>query len=181
MKSRFRIFDVDETEAEAQWLNERSAEGLTLAFPPQLGALYWFEEGDAARYVYAIDLKPKAYYRDPERRAFLEETGWQLLGRSASGLQYLRRPAALAGSAALYSDPEACSEFLEEVRRKVLLTVGAFTLIILTNVFNLAMNPGATAVHWVGSLTSSTVLSLGIISMYRKRHRLARKIERLAS
>ena len=181
MKSLYKSFDIDETEAEVAWLNQRSAEGLTLTFAPQLGGIYWFAEGDPKRYVYAIDLKPKGYYRDPERRAFLEETGWELLGRTVSGLVYLRRPAELAGAATLYSDPESRAELLRELRRKVLVSVTGAAAIIVWNGIALATAPELTAFHWTGSLVSTAVMGTLIVSILRRRARLGRRIEELAA
>ena len=44
MKSKMRMYDFDEYEAEAAWLNEQSAKGLNLLHAPQFGLIYWFEE-----------------------------------------------------------------------------------------------------------------------------------------
>lgn len=181
MKSFFRSFGIDELEAEVDWLNQRGAEGHALSFPPHLGALYWFSTSADRHYEYAIDLKPRRYYQDPERRAFLKDTGWEVLGRSFTGRTYLRRDAGQAGASTLYTDPESLEALLVELRRKGLVSLLTALAIIVWNVFALITVPERTALHWSVALLSSGVMASLALGVLRRRAELARRIDRLTT
>ncbi len=122
MKSKMRMYDFDEYEAEAAWLNEQSVKGLNLLHTTQFGLIHWFEEwsgeDNEQQYVYDIDLRSKDHYRDKLVRAFLKETTWEVVDRSMGGLTYLRRPVDLAGSKVLYTDSDSIVTFLSRIRTK---------------------------------------------------------------
>ncbi|MEM7364274.1 MAG: DUF2812 domain-containing protein [Pseudomonadota bacterium] len=181
MKSSFKMYDFDDYEAEAKWLNEQSAKGRNLLHAPQFGLIYWFKEGEEAQYIYDIDLRPRGYYQDDSVRAFLKETGWEIVDRSLGGLTYLRRPVDLAGSNVLYTDADSIVEFLKKIRTKISWGLYGMIFVIMTNVFN---------AYWISSwaehnlyinVISTAVLGVGIIMISLKRGKLSAKIDMLTT
>ena len=185
MKSKMRMYDFDEYEAEAAWLNEQSAKGLNLLHAPQFGLIYWFEEWSEEdryrQYVYDIDLRTKDHYRDESVRAFLKETGWEVVDRSIGGLTYLRRPVDLAGSKVLYTDPDSIVTFLSRIRTKISWGMYGMMFVIASNVFNAYWNSSWAEHNLYINVLSTLVLGIGVIMIAFKRHKITNKIDMLTT
>ena len=86
---------------EEAWLESMSREGWHLQ---EVGFLsYTFERGEPQAWVYRLDFRPS---KDaPDYIEFVQEAGWQYIGKMSSWL-YFRLPAKAGQPAELYTDSE---------------------------------------------------------------------------
>ncbi|EOI6973793.1 DUF2812 domain-containing protein [Listeria monocytogenes] len=177
-KKVFKFFTVDNMEKEESYLNEMAQNGWF--FQKYKSFKYHFEQGEPAKYSYAIDFKENEGDEEAYKTLF-EDAGWEIVFSYPvlnGNWMYFRKAVAPGDTEeAIFTDETSLIQLYKNIRKRWTIfgaIVSLFLFVELLIVFQMENNIGIT--------TFICIIFLILVTLYGKMFfNLTRKINHLVT